>query len=390
MYKFKDEEMKLRVFNWCAKESLDDTAMQQLKNISSLPFAFHHIAAMPDCHGGYGMPIGAILATSDVIIPNAVGVDIGCGMFACKTSIKVDEINIDVIKKILGRIREIIPVGMKHNKDNIDLSHLGEVGELQIVSKEYKSACKQVGTLGGGNHFIELQKDEYGFLWFMLHSGSRNLGFKVAGHYNNVAKELNEKWHSKIPEKYDLAFLPEDSEEGQNYLYEMDYCLKFAKYNRELMAERIMEIITVENSITPEFKCIAIQHNYAAKESHFGRNVIVHRKGAVRARLGEIGIIAGSQGSCSYIVKGKGCEDSFQSCSHGAGRKMGRKQAINNLSFEDEVKHLNDAGIIHSIRNKADLDEATGAYKDIEIVIAAQSDLIDIVFKLTPIAVVKG
>ena len=225
----------------------------------------------------------------------------------------------------------------------------------------------------------------------MVHSGSRNLGLKVAKYYNNVAKELNKKYHSSVNPEQDLAFLPLDTEEAQDYLVEMDYCLNFAFANRLKMMNKIKQIFIDQNKKDICFdKVINIHHNYAVLENHFGENVMVHRKGATRAREGEIGIIPGSQGTCSYIVEGLGNPESFNSCSHGAGRKMGRNDAKRRLNLADEQKKLNDKGILHSVRNIDNLDEAPGSYKDIEVVMDNQKDLVKILVKLEPLGVVKG
>ena len=264
------------------------------------------------------------------------------------------------------------------------------LSDLTIVSREYSNALTQLGTLGGGNHFIEIQKGSDGHIWIMIHSGSRNIGYKVANYYNKLAIELNRKWGSKIPSKWQLAFLPVNSKAGINYLLEMNFCLDFALANRKLMMERIKNaFLAVMAPVTFDL-FINIAHNYAAMESHFHKNVFVHRKGATRAREGELGIIPGSQGTPSYIVRGKGDRDSFESCSHGAGRKMGRKQAQRQLDLRAEQKRLNDQGIIHGIRHQRDLDEAAGAYKDIDEVIENQLDLIEVIVSLKPLAVIKG
>ena len=390
-------------------DDIEDGALDQAKNLAKLPFAFKHIAIMPDAHQGYGMPIGGVMATKGVVIPNAVGVDIGCGMCAVKTSLT--DIDVDTLKKIMGEIRKAIPVGFSHQSKKQDESLMPvaidscreaekfHAFNLPICEdQEHQSALKQLGTLGGGNHFIEIQKGSDGYIWIMIHSGSRNLGFKVAKHYNDIAIELNKKWFSSVPKEHELAFLPLDSEEGQAYLREMQYCVDFALANRKLMMERIQSIFadifdypnTVSGRQQDGSDGINIAHNYAKMENHFGKNVMVHRKGATLARKGTIGIIPGSQGTKSYIVKGLGNPESFDSCSHGAGRRMGRKQAIRELNLNDEVKKLNDQGIVHSIRYEKDLDEASGAYKDISTVMNNQKDLVEIVVELQPLAVIKG
>ena len=261
-----------------------------------------------------------------------------------------------------------------------------------ICSREWDSARKQIGTLGGGNHFLEIQKDSEGTVWVMIHSGSRNLGYKVAKYYNDIAKELTGKWFSYVPKEWDLAFLPIASLEGEAYIREMNYCVEFALANRKLMMERVAEVFnsTLNWKSMDLSSMINIAHNYATIENHFGQNVMVHRKGATLAREGTMGIIPGSQGTKSYIVKGKGNKDSFMSCSHGAGRTMSRTKAENTLDLETEKKKLDDQGIVHGIRSKNDLDEAAGAYKDIAGVMKNQEDLVEIVAELSPMGVVKG
>jgi len=393
-------------------DEIEDGALEQAKNLANLPFAFHHVAIMPDSHQGFGMPIGGVLATENVVIPYAVGSDIGCGVTAVRTCLT--EISIDQLKMIMGRIREQIPLGHNHHEQDqdqllmphgvaIENGNLCYFSGLHIVSSEYKSALKQLGTLGGGNHFIEIQKGSDGFIWIMIHSGSRNLGKKVADYYNGVAKNLNAEWHSAVPKEWDLAFLPLDSQQGKDYMKEMQYCVEFAKANRKLMMDRIKDIFDVSGSdlrkgshvhedgtddLFPEF--IDIAHNYAVLEHHFGKDVLVHRKGATLAQNGTVGIIPGSQGTKSYIVRGKGCKDSFDSCSHGAGRKMGRREAQRTLNLEEEKKKLDDMGVLHAIRGVEDLDEAPGSYKDIDVVMKNQEDLVDIIVELTPLGVVKG
>ncbi|MCI5211387.1 MAG: RtcB family protein, partial [Candidatus Electrothrix sp. ATG2] len=243
-----------------------------------------------------------------------LGVVIGCGMCAVKTS--VQEIERDALKKIMGDIRKKIPVGFKHHKKAQDESLMPESGSdgldgLKIVQGEYQSALKQLGTLGGGNHFVEIQQGSDGFLWLMIHSGSRNLGYKVAHHYNKLAVTLNRKWHTSVPEKWQLAFLPLDGRKGQDYLQEMQYCVDFALANRRLMMERMQEsFVEVVSDVRFE-DMINIAHNYAAMENHFKKNVMIHRKGATRAYVDQLGIIPGSQGTASYIVQGRGEPEAF-------------------------------------------------------------------------------
>jgi len=378
---------RIPIKSWCVEPEAE--CVQQAKNLANLPFAFKHIGLMPDCHTGYGMPIGGILACENVVVPNAVGVDIGCGVCFSKTYLK--EIDVEILKKILGRIREEIPVGFNHNKESQKEAMPIVLPGLKIVPQQFDRASYQLGTLGGGNHFIEIQKGSDGAIWVMIHSGSRNLGKQVCDYYNRLAKEFNARWFSSIPKDYDLAFFPMDSKEGALYLAEMQYCLEFAHKNRQIMMEKVLGIIgscTGKDGIL--LGIYDIRHNYAEIENHFGQNVWVHRKGAIRLRAGDFGAIPGSQGTASYIVRGKENKESFFSCSHGAGRRMSRTKAKETLCWEDEKKRLNDRVILHNMRSKEEFDEAASAYKDIDAVMEEQKDLVEIVTKLEPLAVVKG
>ena len=380
------------VKNWA--NHLDELAWEQVENLCRLPFIHHHIALMPDAHGGKGMPIGGVLATKGVVVPNAIGVDIGCGMCAVKTSVNVTDLTAEQLRKgILRGIRERIPLGRDNHKNAQDERFMPQgfdIDSLTVVKRKIESAAKQIGTLGGGNHFIELQKDEEGNMWIMIHSGSRNLGKQVCDYYNEKAETLNRRWYSSVAPELNLPFLPLKTDEFRQYWAEMEYCVEFALCNRRLMMERIKKAILEVLPETTFEPMINIAHNYAAWEKHFGENCIVHRKGATLATAGTVGIIPGSQGTCSYITEGLGNPDSFNSCSHGAGRRLSRTQARQELSLEEEVARLEQMGIVHAVRYKEDLDEATGAYKDIDEVMAAQADLVKIRTKLLPIAVIKA
>lgn len=390
--------MEVKVINNIVVKSwvndLDEHGQMEVGNLCKLPFVYHHIALMPDAHGGKGMPIGGVLATIDAVVPNAVGVDIGCGMCAVKTNIRIADLNETVLRKqILHGIRKQIPLGRDHHKQMQEEKHMPQgfdTDSMHVVSRQLTSAMKQVGTLGGGNHFIELQRDEDGYLWIMIHSGSRNLGKQVGDFYNEKAYTLNRRWFSAVAPEINLPFLPLRTDEFRQYWAEMEYCVAFALCNRSLMMERICQVIG-DAIAGAEFEpMINIAHNYARHEEHFGKHCIVHRKGATSARAGEIGIIPGSQGTCSYITEGLGNPESFMSCSHGAGRRLSRTAARQNLSLEEEIARLEKAGVIHAIRHQYDLDEAAGAYKDIDAVMAAQSDLVKIRTRLSPVAVIKG
>lgn len=370
-------------------DNLEEGALEQAKNLANLPFAFKHIPIMPDSHQGYGMPIGSILATKGVIVPNAVGVDIGCGMCAVKTSL--EGITRNDLQKVIDKAMELVPVGFNwHDEDQTYTGFMPEKPNEKhfIINQNYEKAKHQIGTLGGGNHFIEVQQGSDGHIWIMIHSGSRNLGFKTAKHYNDLATKINQDYCSEITKEMQLSFFPINTNEAKSYFIEMEYCVEFAKQNRFLMLERMKESFNSVVETTFECDIINESHNYAAWENHFKQNVIVHRKGATKATKGELGIIPGSQGTKSYIVKGLGNEESFKSCSHGAGRKMGRKRAIEELDLKTELKIME--GIIHNIETVKQLDEAPGSYKDIDIVMENQKDLAEIYVELKPLAVIKG
>lgn len=386
MQAFKKDDYCVPVFSWCP--DLEEGAQEQVDNMARVPYAEEHIAIMSDGHLGFGVPIGSVFATKNVVVCAAVGVDIGCGVLAVKTDICSPETN--YIKQIMGEMRKRIPVGFDWNKTPVkELPPLEE--DLPVTKSEFKNANLQLSSLGGGNHFLELQQDSQGILYFMIHSGSRNLGKKVADHYNKIAKELNARWYSSVPKEWDLAFLPLEEPAAKLYLKEMQYAVYFAQMNRDAMADQIRDSIRVVmgNDVVFE-EPINIAHNYAAWENIRGKNLLVHRKGATSARAGQLGLIPGSQGTSSYIVEGLGNEKSFYSCSHGAGRIMGRKQAQKTLNLQDEIKRLDDLGVVHGIRHEKDLDEAAGAYKDIDEVMENQKDLVRILTKLTPVGVVKG
>ena len=389
---------RVPIKSWC--NNPEHGAIEQALNLSKLPFVFKHVALMPDTHQGYGMPIGGVIACENAVIPNAVGVDIGCGMCSVRTDLKVDKIK-DSLKEIMGLIRETIPLGKNHNKESnaklMPAFHPNKKAEVSypVVMREYESACYQLGSLGGGNHFIEIQKDADDNVWIMIHSGSRNLGYKVAKYYNELAYNICKGYHSEtfLPNNKEdsLAFFPLHTKDAEMYLSEMNYCLEFALINRKIMMNKVIACINgVVGKGWTVTADVNIHHNYATMENHYGKNVMVHRKGATSAKEHEIGIIPGSQGVASYIVRGKGNCESFMSCSHGAGRKMSRNDAKKNLNLEEEQKKLDDLGIVHTVRHTSDLDESPSAYKDINVVMEEQKDLVDILCELKPLACVKG
>lgn len=371
----------------CWSKNPGDEAIKQAENIEKHPCLVGNVCLMPDTHSGYGMPIGGVVALDNAVCPNMVGVDIGCGMLAVQTSL-ADISKVDLLKIHKG-ITDNVPVGFSHhqNAQENELFNDSRWEETIICKQEKESAKHQIGTLGGGNHFIEIQKGNDGHIWFMIHSGSRNLGKKVADYYNKIAERLCNLWKQEETVKNELAFLPKGTQEFEDYWREMNLCLDFAYQNRQMMSNVIKkEFLRVLNC--DFLQEINIHHNYASFEHHYSRNVVVHRKGATLARENTIGIIPGSQGTSSYIVQGLGNPKSLYSCSHGAGRKMSRKKAKEQLSVEYENKLM--GNIIHNITSVEQLDEAPSAYKDIDTVMEEQKDLVKILVQLKPLAVVKG
>jgi tRNA-splicing ligase RtcB len=387
--KFIDTNNRIPIKSWCAP--IEEGAMKQAKNLTALSFVFRHVALMADCHEGFGMPIGGVIACLDTIVPNAVGVDIGCGICAVQSDLRPPDIDTETIRLICSSIRKVIPMGFDHHKKDQPWEGFQNVPDVPILQSERANAKRQLGTLGGGNHFIEIQSGDDGYLWFMIHSGSRNFGYKIARHYHEKALAYCEKHRLALPDR-DLAFLPMDTKDAHEYKQAMDFALLFAHANRNSMKERCKEIVR-QMTHCHFSREIDIHHNYAAQENHFGREVIVHRKGATSSRLDETGIIPGSMGTASYIVQGCGEAESFQSCSHGAGRTMGRNEANRRLTLEDArsaMKGIFFDGWQGGKKRKVDLSEAPQAYKDIESVIEAQNDLVEVKVKLLPLGVVKG
>ncbi len=390
-------------------------ALAQLRNVSKLPFIYKHVAAMPDCHWGYGATIGSVIATKGAIVPAAVGVDIGCGMGAVRTKFYGRQLG-DNLRGLRMSIEERIPHGRTANGNGINDvgGWCGDPSEntidlwnmflshryAELVGKHPKAEAyntvNHLGTLGTGNHFIEVCLDEEDRVWLMLHSGSRGLGNKIGQYFIEQAKSEMEKYFisSLIPDK-DLAYLVEHTEIFDDYVEALDLAQEFARLNRQIMMEELLVIFyrymgdaeTFPIKIDGQEIAVNCHHNYAVKEHHYGKNVWVTRKGAVRARTGDLGIIPGSMGTESFIVRGLGNTDSFHSCSHGAGRKMSRGRAKKEITLDQHVAAM--AGI--EGRLDADvLDESPAAYKDINQVMAAQSDLVEVVHTLHQVVNVKG
>lgn len=371
-------------------ESIDDQALAQTRNLANLPFAFRHVALMPDAHVGYGMPIGGVLAALGQVIPHAVGLDIGCGVRAWKTGVTAEQFK-PARDAILSDIQRAVPQGFDWHKTSqagrTDL--FDEFPDIAVLREQKARAEQQVGTLGGGNHFIEVQVDPHGEIWAMVHSGSRNVGLQTAERYDQIARDENRRTRSEVPLEWGLAHLGIDSDAGAEYLAAMGWCMRFAAENRRLMAESLQAAISRRFSSAEPGSAIDVHHNYAAVEEHFGTRVVVHRKGAVRA-VGPV-VVPGSMGTASYVGEGLGNPDAFESCSHGAGRAMGRKAAKRALSRERVLEQLETSGVrLVTTSKDAVAEEAPEAYKDIEDVMRWQRDLVEPRLRLLPVGVVKG
>lgn len=386
---------------WLEDESqLETECLQQALNLAKLPFALSHIALMPDTHFGFGMPIGGVLATKNEVIPNAVGVDIGCGMCFAETNLHQDDLTQAQLEKLVRQIMRRIPTGFYHHKTKQGCQALDGFGKRiknkrihtpTQLEQEVERAYYQVGTLGGGNHFIEIQRDDDGTICLMLHSGSRNFGYKIANYFNQLAKKINKKQQSPVPANFDLAHLSLQSAEGQGYLAWMQLALDFATENRQQMMDVVMDELVKVKSNVHFSNIVNAHHNYAAQEKHFGQSVMVHRKGAIKAAKGELGIVPGAMGSYSYIVEGLGNPQAFNTCSHGAGRKMSRRQAKRSIPRERTLSDLQKLGVVLGKNKKGDVsEESRFAYKDIDFVISQELDLIKPVKRLQTIAVIKG
>jgi tRNA-splicing ligase RtcB len=408
----KNDDFLVPIKSWCSR--VEDGAMQQAQNLARHRKVFGHVALMPDCHQGFGMPIGGVIACRDAVIPNAVGVDIGCGMGAVRTDLTIETLGGEKrIRRILDAVKRRVPLGEgnahKHAQPWSAFEQYLEQNDISLTEKRSKArpgwlddrcwdlALRNLETLGGGNHFIEIQKSEEGGIWLMLHSGSRNLGYRIASHYHKLALAMNEK-HNEILPARDLAFLESDSAEGGQYIRDMQFALSYAAENRRRMLAVFKEAVVDELGAVGFPEEINIHHNYAAREEHFGRSVWVHRKGATQARRDQKGIIPGSMGTASYVVLGLGNPQSFESSAHGAGRKMGRKEACRKLPV-DKCRKLMEGVVYDGFRRisgrrgegaQYDLEEAPLAYKDIDSVIREELDLVTPIVKLRPLGVLKG
>lgn len=372
---------------------LEEEAESQIKRTSNIPFIYKHVAVMSDAHAGKGSTIGTVIATKGAVVPSCVGVDIGCGMMAVKLGVDINDIK--DLQKLRHSWEREIPVGRNENRDvkedaSIFLNGMGRPHRAR--DKVYNKSALQLGTLGGGNHFIELCYDKEGGSWIMLHSGSRNIGKELADIHINGAKDLMKRYFIDLPDP-DLAYLVEGTDEFNAYIEDMHWAQNFAMSNRELMMNRLLYQFSFHQKGSPDgwvdYKtfCVNCHHNFCQKENHFGSNVWVTRKGAVSARENEFGIIPGSMGERSFIVKGKGNLDSFNSCSHGAGRMMSRTKARSMFTIEDLIKSTDG---VECRKDSGVIDEIPNAYKPIDVVMRDQEDLVEVVHELKQVLCIKG
>jgi tRNA-splicing ligase RtcB (3'-phosphate/5'-hydroxy nucleic acid ligase) len=400
-------ENSVPVKAWTKGVPLEKEAEQQLMNVAQMPFIHSHIAVMPDVHWGLGATIGSVIPTVKAIIPAAVGVDIGCGMMAVQTSLKATDLP-ENLKYVRANIEKAVPHGRTNNGGRGDRGAWDNIPDGQVKAWEslapgldsiaeknpklMRKRCNNVnhlGTLGTGNHFIEVCLDERDQVWFMLHSGSRGIGNRIGTYFIELAKEDMRRWHINVPD-INLAYFPEGSDHFAEYVEAVEWAQSFAKTNRELMMEAVIKAVQSSKGIPPfeaNLEAVNCHHNYVARENHFGKNVLVTRKGAVRARLGDMGIIPGSMGAKSFIVRGLGNKDSFDSCSHGAGRAMSRTEAKRRFSVDDHIKATEG---VECRKDKDVIDETPAAYKDIDAVMEAQKDLVEVAHTLRQIICVKG
>ena len=378
---------------------MEPAARQQLVNISNLASVHPHVAAMPDVHLGIGATVGSVIPTLRAIIPAAVGVDIGCGMIATRLSLEAEDLDEKSLKKIFDQISRDVPVGFKQHdeRDARDSAARPFEKKLKKIKQKHpeiekrvgkhSSWVRQMGTLGGGNHFIEVCLDEADRVWVMLHSGSRGIGNAIGTYFIELAKKDFQKNEIQLPDR-DLAYFPEGAQHFDDYVEAVGWAQEYARANRAEMMDLVLEALRRQ---LPSFEvtgeAINCHHNYVERETHYGEQVWLTRKGAIRARAGDLGIVPGSMGTRSYIVRGRGSAESFHSCAHGAGRRMSRNQAEKQFSVADLIEQTKD---VVCRKDKGVLDEIPGAYKDIDEVMANQSDLVEVVHTLKQVVCVKG
>jgi tRNA-splicing ligase RtcB (3'-phosphate/5'-hydroxy nucleic acid ligase) len=404
------ETKNVPIKTWTNGVPVEDSARQQLINVASLPFIHKHVAVMPDVHWGMGATVGSVIPTKGAIIPAAVGVDIGCGMVAARTSLTANDLP-DSLAGVRSAIEAAVPHGRTDNGGPKDRGAWGNVPDAvadamrhpyrdltsrlglicdkhEKLARSAKRAPHHLGTLGTGNHFIEICLDESGVVWVMLHSGSRGIGNQIGQYFIERAKEHMRRWFIDLPDQ-DLAYLAEGTQDFDDYVGAVGWAQDFARENRAVMMTATIDALGVALNREFEWGSVAVNchHNYVAREQHFGANVWVTRKGAVRAREGDLGIIPGSMGARSYIVRGLGNEQSFHTCSHGAGRAMSRSEAKRRFTLADHVKATEG---VECRKDQDVIDETPMAYKDIDAVMAAQADLVEVVHTLRQVVCVKG
>lgn len=389
---------------WTRGVPVDDRAREQLAMAARMPFIFKHVAAMPDVHVGIGATVGSVIPTKGAIIPAAVGVDIGCGMMAARTSLVASDLP-DNLEAIRTAIEKAVPHGRDVGRGKRDKGSWGDpstdvvnkwnglAGRFSLITEKYPKLAKtnnvtHLGTLGTGNHFIELCLDREDRVWVMLHSGSRGVGNAIGTYFIELAREDMRRWFINLPDT-DLAYFPEGTEHFDDYFEAVDWAQDYARNNREMMMQNVIDALRVEISKPFEaaLEAVNCHHNYVSRENHFGQNILVTRKGAVRAAKGTMGIIPGSMGARSFIVRGLGNAESFCSCSHGAGRVMSRTEAKKTVSLAEHIKATEG---VECRKDEGVIDETPTAYKSIEAVMAAQSDLVEIVHELKQVVCVKG
>jgi tRNA-splicing ligase RtcB len=390
--------------SWTKGVAVDQKARDQLERVARMPFIYKHVAVMPDVHAGIGATIGSVVPTIGAVIPAAVGVDIGCGMMATRTSLAAADLP-DSLEEIRAAIERAVPVGREVGRGKRDTGSWGEppadiiaawstlAERFAAITAKYPKLAKantvvHMGTLGTGNHFIELCLDEVGAVWVMLHSGSRGIGNAIGGFFIELAKQDMRKWFINLPDE-DLAYFPEGTDHFNDYVEAVGWAQDFAALNRRTMMTNVIRALrsVIAKPFEAEMEAINCHHNYVQREHHFGKNVLVTRKGAVRAAEGVMGIIPGSMGAKSFIVRGRGNKESFESCSHGAGRLMSRHEAKRRFTLAD---HAAATEGVECRKDAEVIDETPAAYKPIEAVMAAQADLVEIVHTLKQVVCVKG
>jgi tRNA-splicing ligase RtcB len=380
-------------------DDVEASARQQLVNLSQLSIIHHHVAAMPDVHAGIGATVGTVIATDRAVIPAAVGVDIGCGMIAARTSLSSTDVDEKTLRRVYDQITRDVPVGRDQHRPGREPAKIAKPFERELtrilgghpqIAKRFKRTANwahQMGTLGGGNHFVEVCLDEANRVWVMLHSGSRGIGNAIGSYFIELARRDMERQVANLPDR-DLAYLTEGSQHFNDYVGAVDWAQRYAAANRQAMMDVVLAALRRH---LPPFEltqeAVNCHHNYVEREHHFGKDVWVTRKGAIRAGEGDLGIIPGSMGAKSYIVRGRGSADSFHSCAHGAGRRMSRSAAQKRFTAADVAEQT--AGVICR-KDSGVVDEIPGAYKSIDEVMENQRDLVDVVHTLKQVLCVKG